>query len=60
MDKKGNLKGEWRKNGSHNTERKNGNEGYIIRRIMLTNVTISTIYCVEMRRNTRYLVRKLT
>lgn len=48
------------KRGSHNTETGDGNEGYIIRRIMLTNVTNFTIYCVKIGRNPRYLVLRLT
>ena len=48
------------KNGSHNTETRNNREGNIIRRIMLTNVTFSTTYCVKFLRKHKYLVIRLT
>ena len=46
--------------GSHNTGKGNGNEGYIIRLIMLTNVTISTIYGVEMGEKPQIKVERFT
>ena len=54
------LRAKWREKGSHNTGKPCVCEGNIIRRIMLTNVTKSTIYCVKMTRNTRYTVMQLT
>ena len=56
--------GFWRENGgkkgSHNTEIRKERTGYIIRRIMLTNVTFSTTYCVKFLGKHKYLVVWLT